>query len=172
MAQAPVAARTQPPPIIPLLEVSGYARTSGFDNVPDTYFLDSFARNVKRIGIRDMLFMHVTGAAGDAEEGASHYVVRLGPVRTRNSDIVEFWAESDRFAFGYCYVQVDLCRARVSKFPLVDVFLGRQSLTSPIPPRRIFTTSPLSRFSDSNEGVAQSARGIEIRISKELKFVG
>ncbi|OJT05121.1 hypothetical protein TRAPUB_4082 [Trametes pubescens] len=116
------------------IHVSASLRASGHEGLPDTYYLRFFPRGCKTVGVGSRLLM---------EHDNSVYQIVLGPIRVRGKHVVEFLGYCRSFLPGFCFVQVPILRAAVSKFAIVDFLRGLFSLTDPLPERRILATPPL-----------------------------
>lgn len=115
--------------------VSASLRATGHEGLPDTYYLRFFPRGVKSVGVGSRLLM---------DHGDSVYQVTLGPIRVRGQFVVEFLGYCQSFTPGFCFVQVPILRATVSKFALVDFLRGLFSRTDPLPERSLLATRPLN----------------------------
>ncbi|KAL1945499.1 hypothetical protein VTO73DRAFT_2350 [Trametes versicolor] len=109
-------------------------RATGYDGLPDTYYLLSFPQHIKTVGVGSQFLM---------KYGGSVYRVALGPVRVRGKQVVEFIAFCHNFTAGFCYVQVPALQARISKFAIIDFLRGIISLTDPVPERHVLAVPPL-----------------------------
>ncbi|KAI0353416.1 hypothetical protein OH77DRAFT_628979 [Trametes cingulata] len=148
-------------PTIPCVTAS--VRATGYDNLPDTYHLDFFPREVKRVGEGARLRVHAGAGYARVE---SVYDIKLGPMRFRTRDIVEFVGYSESFVHGFCYIQVPTLRAKVSRFPLLELIRSHRLLTDSIPERRVITTRPLTGSTYAEDGSEPRTSNVEVHVSR------
>lgn len=139
------------PPRTKRVPVSASVRAIGLDDLPDTFYVFSFPRRVKKLGVGSRLLVSVRRVKSE-----SLYEVTLGPVRVRGDTVVEFIGYSTSFIHQICYIQLPLSHARVSKFPIVDCLRGILSFTDPLPDRYVRYMQPVKTPSISGEPPATS----------------
>lgn len=157
-----------PPCDSSFVQVSAYARAGGLDNLPDTYYISSFAFHTGKIGVGDRLLMFVLDRSDDSV--LSRYLVTLETIRLRGAEVTEFRGECPQLPLNLVYIQAPTSRSRVSTFALWDLVRGRLALTDPIPPWRDLAIKAVRTPLPIPVDVEGLPPRIEVRVSVESRM--
>lgn len=144
------------------LSVTVSLRASGYDDLPDTFYVTFIPAHVEKVGTGARLLLHFGN-----ESHQSMYAITLGPVRVRGDVVVEYLAFGKSFVHGLCYVQIPTHRAKVNKFALIDFIRGRYSRADPIPDRYVRSVRPIALpAAVSSDDLRDSSIEIHVDVEK------